>query len=363
MARKMTKRYEFQPDYAVPPGATLQETIDALGMTQRDLALRTGLAAKTINEIVNGKAPITPETSILLERVTGVPARMWNSLEANYREQLARIGDRQRSESDLEWLKTIPTKELMERGAIKDTDDNVQLLHAVLQFFGVGTLAQWEQLWDRPEVAFRRSRRFCAEAGALASWLRLGEIDAQRLAVKPYDKERFQSALSTIRKLTVERCETFEPRMIELAAEAGVAVVFVRELKKCPVSGAARWLAPDKALIQLSLRYKTDDQLWFSFFHEASHVLFDAKKRIYVDDGDSTDEREVRADRFAAEFLIPTEHNDSLKALTTRNAIVSFASSIGIAPGIVVGRLQKEGVLKWATNLNDLKRRFRWKAA
>lgn len=90
----MAKHYEFLPDYAIPPGATLQETIDSLGMTQCDLAMRTGMAVKTINEIVKGKAPTTPDTAILFERVTGVPARMWNMLEANYREQLARIEGR-----------------------------------------------------------------------------------------------------------------------------------------------------------------------------------------------------------------------------------------------------------------------------
>src|SRR3972149_6959506 len=139
MAKRANKRYEFQPDYAVPPGTTLQETIDSLGMTQRDLALRTGMAPKTINEIIKGKAPITPETSVLLERVTGVPARMWNNLETNSREQLARLADRGRLEADLAWLKTIPTKELVARGVIEGTDDKVTLLHSVLGFFGVGS--------------------------------------------------------------------------------------------------------------------------------------------------------------------------------------------------------------------------------
>ncbi len=95
-------RYAYEPDYAVPPGATLQETIDSLGMTQRELALRTGMAPKTINEIINGKAPITPATSILLERVTGIPARMWNNLESNYREQLALKADRDRLRRELD---------------------------------------------------------------------------------------------------------------------------------------------------------------------------------------------------------------------------------------------------------------------
>lgn len=362
MTMTSTKRYAFTPDYAVAPGATLQETIDSLGMTQRDLAVRTGLAPKTINEIIKGKAPLTPETAVLLERVTGVPARMWNSLEANYREQLARIADRERLEADLEWLQTIPTKELIARGTIEPAADRVTLLHAVLKFFGVGSSEQWKQVWMQPDAAYRKSERFEAHPGAVATWLRLGELEAQKLATKPYDRTRFQKALAEIRALTVEPPDVFEPRMRKSAAAAGVAVVFVQELKKCPISGVARWLTPEKALIQLSLRYKTEDQFWFSFFHEAGHVMNDPKKSVYIDNGDrnDTDEREERANRFAADLLIPPAQAERLQTLTNQTRIVQFAKELGIAPGIVVGRLQREGVLPWPSPLNALKRRFAW---
>ena len=176
---------------------------------------------------------------------------------------------------------------------------------------------------------------------------------------------RFQKALLAIRKLTVRPPEEFEPRMRELAAESGVAVVFVRELKKYPISGVARWLNPEKALIQLSLRYKTEDQLWSSFFHEAGHIMHDPKKAMYIDDGgrSADDEREEKANRFAAEMLIPAVHEERLRTLRTQTAVVQFAKEIGITPGIVVGRLQREGVLPWPSPLNALKRRFTWAAS
>jgi hypothetical protein len=251
---------------------------------------------------------------------------------------------------------------LIARGVIDDTEDKVTLLHSVLRFFGVASSAQWQQVWMRPTGAFRRSAKFRTEPGAVATWLRIGELDAQTLKTKRYDKGRFRKALGEIRRLTVAPPETFQPRMIKLAAAAGVAVVFVPEIKKCPVSGVARWLTPEKALIQLSLRYKTDDQFWFSFFHESGHVLNDPKKEVYIDDGkDGDEEREERANRFSAEFLIPPEHDAKLQGLGTREEIERFSRSIGIAPGIVVGRLQKEGIIPWPTALNRLKRRFNWK--
>lgn len=356
------RRYGFEPDYAVAPGETLQETIESLGMTQRDLALRTGMAPKTINEIIKGKAPITPDTAVFLERVTGVAARMWNNLEMNYREQLAKIADRERLDVDLCWLKTIPTKELIRRKAIGDQPDKVSLLHATLQFFGVSNSERWNEVWMQPAGAYRKSERFRAEPAAVASWLRLGELKAQSIKARPFDKAKFRAVLVEIRKLTTESPEVFEPKMVELCASTGVAAVFVPEIKKCPTSGVARWLTPTKALIQLSLRYKTEDQFWFSFFHEAGHILNDPKKGVYIDDGDSDDHsREERANRFAADFLIPSGCASTLPTLTSRTQIVRFANSIGISPGIVVGRLQKDGILRWNSLLNDLKRRFEWR--
>jgi len=296
---------------------------------------------------------------VLLERVTVVPARMWNNLETNYRQQLAKIADRERLEGDLDWLKTIPTKELVSRGVIQGTKDKVALLRAVLQFFGVGSSEAWNELWMQPNAAFRKSARFEADPAATATWLRLGELEAQKLKTEPYEKTRFLTVLNEIRSLTVKRPGVFEPKMVQLSASAGVAVVFVREIKKCPTSGVARWLTPAKALIQLSLRYKTEDQFWFSFFHGSGHILHDPKKSIYIDDGDAGHEaRDARANRFAADFLIPPDHTPTLPTLTTRTAIVRFAKSIGISPGIVVGRLQKEEILPWATHLNNLKRRL-----
>jgi HTH-type transcriptional regulator/antitoxin HigA len=90
----------FRPNYAVPPEKTLKETIGSVGMSQAELAQRTGRPKKTINKIINGKAAITPDTAIQLERVLGVPASFWNNLQRNYQEILAnhRQGDRRGKE-------------------------------------------------------------------------------------------------------------------------------------------------------------------------------------------------------------------------------------------------------------------------
>jgi Zn-dependent peptidase ImmA (M78 family) len=134
----------------------------------------------------------------------------------------------------------------------------------------------------------------------------------------------------------------------------------VPELPKIRACGATWWLNPYKPVIQLSLRYKSDDQLWFSFFHEAGHILLHGKKECFIE-GDGKNAKENEADDFASDVLIPRRHFDQFIASSrfSRSAINNFAAEIEIAPGIVVGRLQHDGHLPY-THLNDLKCRLEW---
>lgn len=353
------KRYSYDPDYAVPPGQTLQETIDALGIDQRELASRTGLSAKHINQMIKGVAPITHETAISLERVTGVPARMWNNLESNYREQMARLSERERLQQDLEWMRTIPTNELAARKVIEPRANKVELLEAVLAFFGVASVEAWKDGWSMPQFSFRKSLSFDGQVGAMATWLRLGELDAMKVECKPFEKATFRAALDEVRRLTVKGPDVFVPKMTSLCAESGVALALVPEIKGAPVSGAAKWLTAAKAMICLNLRGKYNDRFWFTFFHEAGHVLNDSKKETYIDVEYRDDPREHAANEFAAGILIPHEFVPELPRLTEYRLAESFAQRIGIAPGIVVGRLQCEGIIKYH-QFNGLKQKLKW---
>ena len=350
MTRPSKTDHPYAPDYAVLPGETLLETIGSLGMDQRELAVRTGLTPKTINLIVKGRAPLTFGTAIRLERATGVPARIWNNLETNYRAVVARREERKRLESKPDWLKemSIPVKELVARGAIVGTRDRSELLRCALGFFGVGSVGAWEKLWLAPAVSFRKSKCFTLQAGACAAWLRLGELEAQRMECTPFDRKGFTGALLSIRAMTADPPRYLGPEVQRICAASGVAVAFVKGIKGAPISGAARWLTPDKALFQLSLRHRRDDHFWFSFFHEAGHVLYGAKKAVYIDaEGEQEDEAEEAADRFAADFLIPPNRAAELRGLRSHKAIEAFAHSLGISPGIVVGQLHKRGLARY----------------
>lgn len=366
---------QFTPDYAVLPGDTVLEVLESVGITQAELAERTGRPKKTISEIINGKAAITPETALQFERVLGPSASYWGALEQNYRTALARGAERARLEEQKQWLTQLPVRALINAGWVAERVEPADQVEAMLSYFGVASTEAWRSIWSdwTTAAAFRKAPSFDSDFGTVAAWLRRGELEARSIRSAPYSVQAFKTILHEIRALTREAPGVFVNVMVERCAAAGVAVCFLRELPKLRVCGATRWLTPEKALIQLSLRYHSDDHLWFTFFHEAAHILLHGKRAVFVESHaasakssliDTVRRRveEDEANRFAGDLLIPsTEYSALLKARTfSAAAIKAFADHIGIAPGIVLGRLQHDHVIPYKTPLNTLKRYFDW---
>ena len=358
---KPQKKFGFEPDYAIPPGKTLKEVMESLNMSQKELATRTNVTVQTLNRIFKGEQPISYETSNKLELATGVPARMWNNLEAQYREQLAKLKEREQLESELDWLTNIPVNELIKRNAIEPKNDKALILREALKFFGVSSVSAWHNIWLKPEVAARRSQCFETRPGPAATWIRLGEIQAQQIVCRDYNKNQFYKALEKIKGLTVKRPNEFIPEMISMCADSGVAVALVPEMKKVPWHGATKWLSSTKAMILLNLRGKAEDQFWFSFFHEAGHVLNDSKKDLFINDGQVDDPNEQKANAFAADFLIPSTYDPVIRSLKSKADVIKVANELQISPGIVAGRFQHL-TKKWA-HFKGLIRPFYWTTA
>jgi HTH-type transcriptional regulator/antitoxin HigA len=355
-----TKKYTFQPDYISPPGDTLKEVLEAQGLSQADFAVRCGMAEKTISQIINSVAPITVETAEKFELVLGVPATFWNRRELTFREAISRQEAAARMQAEVEWLKELPVKELVDRKLVEPSTDKPTLVRRLLEFFGVSSVDAWRTVLSGATVQFRGGEAHDRYPGYVAAWRRIGVIMSQKLATEPFDSQEFAKALAKVRKLTARPANEWTREMPALCAAAGVAVVLVPEIPHASISGAARWLTKDKALIQLSLKYKTDDQFWFTFFHEAGHILLHSKKQVFVDYGYSTETEEEReANKFARTFLIPESNAAYLPKLKTRAQIKSFAKLLGISEGIVVGRLQHDDLV-FKSAFNDLKRKLEW---
>lgn len=351
---------QYKPDFVSPPGDTLNEILEDRGMTQKELAERMNRPEKTINEIIKGKAAITPDTTLQLEKVLGTPAHFWIQREAQYQESIARLREQEQLEESIEWLKTFPLTQMIKYNWVVKCTSKIEQLQEVLKFFGVASVESWKSLWlsNEPKAAFRISLAYTNENAAIAAWLRHGEVKSFNNNLPEYDEKKFKQNLLLIRDLTTEKQDCYKSEIKRLCNEAGVNVIFTPIIPKATISGAVRWVG-NRPLIQLSLRGKYNDRFWFTFFHEAAHILLHGKKDFFLEgteNGVIQREKEKEADEFAADFLIPKEKLKDFvkKGDKSPNAILRLAKEIGIHSGIVIGQLQNADYISYSY-LNDMK--------
>jgi HTH-type transcriptional regulator / antitoxin HigA len=358
---------EYVPKVVTFPGITLAEALQERGMSQAELAQRAGRPKKTINEIIRGQAAITPETAIQLERVLSIPASFWNTRQQLYDESLARKDALHQLQAYLDWPKRFPISNMMRNGWIPVSRSPVEKVESLLRFFQIASPDEWEQIWGERKlgVAFRESRSFKADQYALQAWIRRGEIEASAIDCGPYERNAFETALHEIRKLACDLPVGFDKRLVSICATCGVAVSFVPLVPGVHAWGATRWLKADRAMIMLSLRGKFEDVFWFSFYHEAGHLLFHGKKEVFIEEDGSSKSTEIEADVFARDSLIRMSDWENFvagKSPFLLENVQAFARHVGISAAVVVGRLQHEGRIA-RSHLNGLRRRIDFSAA
>lgn len=357
-------RRGWQPDWAVVPGDILLDALDERGMSQAELARRMNRPLKTINEIVKGKAAITPETAIQLELVLGITASIWNDLETRYREHIAQVEAQAHLEREANEIKKFPVKDMIRHKMLAEAPSDAEQWGALLRFFGVSSSSGWINHWQSVAASFRQSSAFSVSPEAVAVWLRWGELEAAKMECESFNADQLHRALPTIRGLTRLAPLAFQSDIVDVLKECGVAFIITPEISGTRLSGGTRWLSPLKVVVQVSLRHRRDDQFWFSVFHELGHVVRGYRRQAYLDLDSGTailDREEELADEFARQTLVPDADYERIRHAPelTREYIREEALRLDISPGIIVGRLQRDRVIA-PTALNDLKRRFQW---
>jgi HTH-type transcriptional regulator/antitoxin HigA len=361
MAHAAQRHSDWSPDWATHPGEHLAEYLEVRGWNQAEFARIADLTPKLVNTIIRGTNPVTPDTAIKLERVLGLKAYVWTNLQSTYDIWQSREAEKSASAERKSWLARFPVKELRARGALPVGGDEAGLANCLMSLLGIGGPDSFDAKVGSLAVLHRQSKSKTASPHHIVTWLMLGEQKAREMDVPDYDEERFKQAVAEIRAMTVEPPEVFEPRMVELCRACGVALVFEKQISKTALFGSARWLDADHAIIQMSLRMKSNDHFWWTFFHEAAHILLHRGRNFADDQNGVGDGLEDEADRWAEEMLVGSQRFAQLKATQPRSAaaVTSFASEAGVHPGIVVGMLQHAGILPH-DHLNGLKARFEW---
>lgn len=350
----------WSPNWAVHPGEHLEEHLESRGLSQAEFARLAAVSPKLVSTIISGKNPVTPDTALRLERVLGVKAYIWTGLQARWDLHQARVSEEAACDPQ-EWLKRFPVKELKRRRLLPATADSAIVLDGMLKLFGIGQISAYESKVAALAVHHRQSRAHATSPDHIATWLLIGEAKARTMQLPEFDLQRFTQAVGEIRSLTVQPPERFEPLIRDLCHSAGVAFILEKPLSKTCLYGSARWLDGTRAIIQMSLRMKTNDHFWWTFFHEAAHIILHRGRSFVDDNGGDADDLEREADAWADTIIFGNGGLQRLLDERPRSAagVECFAESVGLHPGIIVGALQHYGALPF-THLNGLKTRFRW---
>lgn len=352
---------EIDPRWASAPGVTIKKVLDSRGLSAEDLAEALDISDPEARRVLMGARPITPAIATALAGLLGSTRQFWLTRESQYRESLSWLA------AD-ELVERSPVRAMERDGWIDRSDGWKDQAKALLDFYGVRDAAEWRAIWGPrlAETRFRTSVAFESSELAVAAWLRRVELDAFELDVADWSPSLLWAALPRLRALSkVRDPRSFIPVLERLLGAAGVAVVVIRAMDGNRLSGAASVLADGRRAIGLTARHLSDDHFWFTLFHEIGHLLLHDGGGDFLDDFDEVaddSQLEGQANEFARDALIPGGVGDLLgrrAAGPTMRQVVSFASRLGVAPGIVVGRLHYDGVLKY-NQLRTLIRGYKW---
>lgn len=364
----MPKTATFTSNWSSAPGETILDILTRKDISLDEFASLLHQPLAFVRSLIEGSLQIDQELAALLSRNLGSSTEFWLAREQQYREDLSRL-DQETIEAK-EWTEQLPIKDMISFGWIKEKKNFKELLEECLNFFGVNSIAEWTERYSLSlaNARFRKSQSFSTSLGATTAWVRQGEIlGSNQNITHSWDPERFSLVIARIRRLTRKKDPNlFLPELKAACHSCGVALVVLRTPNGCPASGAAKFISPHRALIILSFRYLSDDHFWFSFFHEAGHILLHNSEKIYIENQKSYESsitaaaEEDEANCFARDMLIPEDLQAELVDLRlTTKEILRFARKAGVSPGIIVGQLQFLGRVP-PSRFNTLKRRFSW---
>jgi len=332
------------PAEVFPPGEFLADELEARGWTQTEFAEIIGRPQKLVNDIINAKRAVSPETAADFAAAFGTSAQFWMNLETAW--QLSKVPARDDSIARAAKLRErFPVREMCKRGWIQAGESVLELEKNVLEFFSISSVDDPIQF----QHAARRNYKRDVTAHQWAWILRVHQL-ASALKVPAYSE-------ATLRKRSVElEGHMTEPEGVRqvprLLLECGVRLVVVEPIPGSEIQGVCFWINDNKSpVIGLTLKGDQIDKFWFDLWHELEHVLNgDGKDSPVIDNFDGNnfgddDEIEKKANSAAADHCVPSRAmNDFVlrhNPMFSEKSFLGFARIVKRHPGIVAGQLQK----------------------
>lgn len=350
-------------DFIIHPGETLEEVLEDREMSQRELAIRTGMTEKHISTVIHGQKPISVAFAKKLEYALGIEASFWINLQSNYDRELLEFEELNNiSEQELSIQKNL--KEVIDCWHdLKWIDKNTTPANLILdlrKLFGVSNLVNITKI--NYNGAYRAQvKNTNIDPYVVFAWQRMCELLTQNIDIADkIDIEKLKEKIPEIKACMFLRVNQVQKKLTAIFAECGIAFKIVPNFKGAPVQGFIKKSEKGTLILCLTLRQKFADIFWFTLFHEISHILNGDAKNNFVDFDSISSEIENRADKMASEFLINEKAYKSFKAsgqYKSDSGIKAFSDSQKVQKYIVIGRLMKDGTIPWSAK-NRLK--YNW---
>ena len=327
------------------PGYYLKEYLEEIQLTQDEFAKRLGISGKQISLILAENASITPDIAYKISKLIGTSVELWLNLQSNYDAWKIELNANEIFEEEKKIYKMIDKNFLINLGII-DKEDSLKDAISKLRLASMVsslTLHCNNDIYSFYRTAISTKEETIENIVCKNVWVSIASLIAKKQDTMPFNEEKINCCIDTLRSMTLQDPNIFYPLMKELLSECGVSLVILPSLKNSNINGVVKWIDNEKVMMALNTRGAYNDKFWFSFFHELKHVLQKAKRKMIVNQENKLDdsELELEADIFAKETLIPSKYIDELWDIN-ESSIISLANKISIHPGIVVGRLQKE---------------------
>ncbi len=354
----MSNYIEFKDKIAFHPGYYINELVDDSGLSQQDFAKRLDTTPKNLSKLINGQQRLTPEMAAKLSKMLGTSIDYWLNLQNAYDSVLLEIDSTRNLEEEKAILKDIGYSYFRDNFGLPDLPRRLsEQVTAVRSFLGVASLTVLTK--SDLSISFRSSmdnvdKRTVAKANAMTQ---IAINLARKVDAPPFDKSKFELAVNGALKQTTNH-GGFYPLIYQSFLDSGVVLVVLPNLSGSKTNGATKKIG-SKIMLMVNDRRLYADSFWFTLFHEAGHILNDDLGISFDQD---SGEREERADRFAADVLIdPVKYSNFVDhGVFSLAAVISFAKEINRDPGIVLGRLQNDGLVRHDDHhLVSLRTRYR----
>ena len=338
-------------DYIIHPGETLAEVLEDREMSQRELAVRTGMTEKHISTVIHGQKGISAAFARKLEYALGIETSFWMNLQANYDRELLEFEEVNNiTEAELSVLKNL--KEVIEVwtsfGWLDEETNPAAMVLDFRMIFGISNLL------DTPKISYEAAYRVQnknVDPYVLFAWQRMCELLTKNIEIADeVDTEKLREMIPDIKQVMFMRANQIQKKLTAIFSECGIAFRIVPNFTGAPVQGFIKKTEDGALILCMTLRQKFADIFWFTLFHEIAHVLNGDTKHEFIDFDSVSGEVESKADSMAGEFLIDSKEYKSFVAAEgykRSSEIERFASTQNVKDYIVQGRLMKEKIIPW----------------